>query len=435
MAKTFARKLSSWGRMRCPRPWRGRKATRRPSSEPTIRLSDGGPNGVGDGHLADVREPVHLVEAGAPDDADLGPLSHPRLLSAVSAAARGRPEANRDTMPSRSGRANAGRSMPSTSPRSRRIAASRPSPRSPPSSGSRFSRPRFGRARGSRRRPGWARSSRAASPRGAGPASATSCGRARTPGSSTSSSRASTWSSSARGSGRHPTASAGPPCPTRDAARGAGGGARGLGHVRLGRARGGRLPRPDGRHARGRVAGGRVGGGEHRGARLQHRDGSRDPRGEGAALRPRPRGPELRRERPRAPQLHRRATRRPLAPAVLPAGLRPGAPRGASPRPGRGSWVSPPRCAASARRTSTACRAATGASWAARPGAPRWSRLARALARARVRGRRPRPPRGVRLRAGHRPGAGLPPRRDRRRRCAPGPASTGPRTSSSRRSP
>ena len=46
IAKTLARKLSSWGRIRWPRAWRGRKATRRPSSVPTNRASEGSPNGV-----------------------------------------------------------------------------------------------------------------------------------------------------------------------------------------------------------------------------------------------------------------------------------------------------------------------------------------------------------------------------------------------------
>ncbi len=157
--------------------------------------------------------------------------------------------------------------------------------------------------------------------------------------------------------------------PRADAARGAGGGARGLRHVRLGRARGGLLPRPDGRDARGLVAGGRVGGGEHRGARLQHRDGGGDPRGEGAPVRPRPRGPELRGERPRAPQLHRGAPRGPLPPAVLPARLRPGAaPRRARRRAAAGGRS---RRGAPLRRGAPRSRAGT------LPGAPGPRGLAR----------------------------------------------------------
>src|SRR3972149_5329055 len=43
----FARKLSSEGRSRCPRPGRARKATGRPSSRPRIYASEGSPKGVG----------------------------------------------------------------------------------------------------------------------------------------------------------------------------------------------------------------------------------------------------------------------------------------------------------------------------------------------------------------------------------------------------
>src|SRR5439155_20727604 len=42
----FARKFSSDGRMRCPPPWRGRKATRLPRSVPITYGPDGSPNGV-----------------------------------------------------------------------------------------------------------------------------------------------------------------------------------------------------------------------------------------------------------------------------------------------------------------------------------------------------------------------------------------------------
>ena len=45
-AKMLAWKVSSPGRIRCPRAWRGRKATRRPSSVPTMKLSEGWPKGV-----------------------------------------------------------------------------------------------------------------------------------------------------------------------------------------------------------------------------------------------------------------------------------------------------------------------------------------------------------------------------------------------------
>src|SRR5437868_1240371 len=42
----FARKFSSLGEMRCPRPCRERNATLRPSSVPRTYASDGAPNGV-----------------------------------------------------------------------------------------------------------------------------------------------------------------------------------------------------------------------------------------------------------------------------------------------------------------------------------------------------------------------------------------------------
>src|SRR6202521_5818939 len=42
----LARKLSSLGRMRCPRAWRAKKATLRPSSTPQTYASEGAPNGV-----------------------------------------------------------------------------------------------------------------------------------------------------------------------------------------------------------------------------------------------------------------------------------------------------------------------------------------------------------------------------------------------------
>src|SRR5215470_2924518 len=42
----LARKLISVGRMRCPRPWRARNATLRPSSEPSTKASEVSPNGV-----------------------------------------------------------------------------------------------------------------------------------------------------------------------------------------------------------------------------------------------------------------------------------------------------------------------------------------------------------------------------------------------------
>src|SRR2546425_5943802 len=42
----FARKFSSDGRMRCPTPCRGRKATRLPRSVPITYGPDGSPNGV-----------------------------------------------------------------------------------------------------------------------------------------------------------------------------------------------------------------------------------------------------------------------------------------------------------------------------------------------------------------------------------------------------
>src|SRR5271165_1780109 len=42
----FARKFSSLGSNRWPRPWRARKATFFPSSVPTTNASDGSPNGV-----------------------------------------------------------------------------------------------------------------------------------------------------------------------------------------------------------------------------------------------------------------------------------------------------------------------------------------------------------------------------------------------------
>src|SRR6202046_1513583 len=42
----LARKFSSLGRMRCPRAWRARKATLRPSSTPQTYASEGAPNGV-----------------------------------------------------------------------------------------------------------------------------------------------------------------------------------------------------------------------------------------------------------------------------------------------------------------------------------------------------------------------------------------------------
>src|SRR5690348_17296315 len=42
----LARKLTSLGLMRCPRPWRGRKAMRTPCKVPTTIASDGFPKGV-----------------------------------------------------------------------------------------------------------------------------------------------------------------------------------------------------------------------------------------------------------------------------------------------------------------------------------------------------------------------------------------------------
>ena len=42
----LARKFSSLGKMRCPRPCRARNATGRPSNSPTMYASLGAPNGV-----------------------------------------------------------------------------------------------------------------------------------------------------------------------------------------------------------------------------------------------------------------------------------------------------------------------------------------------------------------------------------------------------
>ena len=42
----LARGFSSVGITRCPRPWRGRKTTRRSANRPTQYASDGSPNGV-----------------------------------------------------------------------------------------------------------------------------------------------------------------------------------------------------------------------------------------------------------------------------------------------------------------------------------------------------------------------------------------------------
>src|SRR5882762_2030675 len=42
----FARKFSSLGRSLCPRAWRARNATLRPSSVPRTYASEGSPNGV-----------------------------------------------------------------------------------------------------------------------------------------------------------------------------------------------------------------------------------------------------------------------------------------------------------------------------------------------------------------------------------------------------
>ena len=46
IAKTFARKFSSDGSSGARAPWRGRNATRLPSSSPTTIASEGWPNGV-----------------------------------------------------------------------------------------------------------------------------------------------------------------------------------------------------------------------------------------------------------------------------------------------------------------------------------------------------------------------------------------------------
>ena len=95
-AQMLARKLSSDGRMRWPRPWRGRKATRLPSSSPMTIASDGVPNGVSGVDLGLAREALHLVEAAAADDADLGVFLHPAPRDGAHPAypARGQ---NRDT--------------------------------------------------------------------------------------------------------------------------------------------------------------------------------------------------------------------------------------------------------------------------------------------------------------------------------------------------
>ena len=57
--------------------WRGRKATRLPSSSPTTIASDGLPERRLRRRPRALREALHLVEAAAADDPDLGVLLHP----------------------------------------------------------------------------------------------------------------------------------------------------------------------------------------------------------------------------------------------------------------------------------------------------------------------------------------------------------------------